>query len=71
MYLENPKEAPDKISELIEFSKVAGYKNQYMNVSCISFYLCVRYICKFSRKMYRTQHRLVLMAEIYCSGVGS
>ena len=36
LYIENPKDSIRKLLELIsEFSKVAGYKNQYTEVTCI------------------------------------
>ena len=39
LYLENPKDSIRKLLELIsEFSKVAGYKNQYTEITCISIY---------------------------------
>ena len=39
LYTENPKDSIRKLLELIsEFSKVAGYKNQYSEISCIPIY---------------------------------
>ena len=39
LYTENPKDSIRKLLELIsEFSKVAGYKNQYSEISCIRIY---------------------------------
>ena len=39
LYIENPKDSIRKFLELInEFSKVAGYKNQYTEITCISTY---------------------------------
>ena len=39
VYIENPKDSIRKLLELIsEFSKVAGYKNQYTEIICISIY---------------------------------
>ena len=39
LYIENPKDSIKKLLELIsEFSKVAGYKNQYTEIICISIY---------------------------------
>ena len=39
LYLENPKDSIRKLVELISvFSKVAGYKNQYTEITCISIY---------------------------------
>ena len=39
LYTENPKDSIRKLLELIsEFSKVAGYKNQYTEITCISIY---------------------------------
>ena len=39
LYIENPKDSIRKLLELIsEFSKVAGYKNQYTEITCISIY---------------------------------
>ena len=39
LYIEYPKDSIRKSLELIsEFSKVAGYKNQYTEISCISIY---------------------------------
>ena len=39
LYIENPKDSIRKLLELIsEFSKVAGYKNQYTEIICISIY---------------------------------
>ena len=39
LYIENPKDSIRKLLELIsEFSKVAGYKNQYTVITCISIY---------------------------------
>ena len=39
LYIENPKDSIRKLLELIsEFSKVAGYKNQYIEVTCIPVY---------------------------------
>ena len=36
LYTENPKDTIRKLVELIgEFSKVAGYKNQYTEITCI------------------------------------
>ena len=36
VYTENPKDTIRKLLELIgEFSKVAGYKNQYTEITCI------------------------------------
>ena len=36
LYIENPKDSIRKLLKLIsEFSKVAGYKNQYTEVTCI------------------------------------
>ena len=38
-YTENPKDTIRKLLELIsEFSKVAGHKNQYTEITCISIY---------------------------------
>ena len=37
LYIENPKDSIRKLLELIsEFSKVAKYKNQYTEITCIS-----------------------------------
>ena len=37
LYIENPKDSIRKLLERIsEFSKVAGYKNQYTEITCIS-----------------------------------
>ena len=39
LYIENPKDRIRKLLELIsEFSKVAGHKNQYTVITCISIY---------------------------------
>jgi len=39
LYIENPKDSIRKLLELIsEFSKVAGYKIQYTEITCISIY---------------------------------
>ena len=39
LYTEIPKDSIRKLLELIsEFSKVAGYKNQYTEITCISIY---------------------------------
>ena len=39
LYIENPKDSIRKLLELIsEFSKVAGYKNQYTEITCKSIY---------------------------------
>ena len=39
LYVENPTVSIRKLLELIsEFSKVAGYKNQYTEITCISIY---------------------------------
>ena len=39
LYVENPKDSIRKLLELIsEFSKVAGYKNQYRAITCIYIY---------------------------------
>ena len=39
LYIENPKNTIRKLLELIsEFSKVAGYKIQYTEITCISIY---------------------------------
>ena len=39
LYIENPKASIRKLLELIsEFSKVAGYKIQYTEITCISIY---------------------------------
>ena len=39
VYIENPEDSIRKLLELIsEFSKVAGYKNQYTEITCISIY---------------------------------
>ena len=39
LYVEDPKDSIRKLLELIsEFSKVAGYKNQYTKITCISIY---------------------------------
>ena len=39
LYIENPRDSIRKLLELInEFSKVAGYKNQYTEITCISTY---------------------------------
>ena len=39
LYIENPKDSIRKLLELIsEFSKVARYKNQYTEITCISIY---------------------------------
>ena len=39
LWIENPKDSIRKLLELIsEFSKVAGYKNQYTEIICISIY---------------------------------
>ena len=39
LYTVNPKDTIRKLLELIsEFSKVAGYKNQYTEVTCIPVY---------------------------------
>ena len=39
LYIENPEDSIRKLLELIsEFSKVAGYKNQYTEIICISIY---------------------------------
>ena len=36
LYIENPKDSIRKLLELIgEFSKAAGYKNQYTEITCI------------------------------------
>ena len=36
LYTENPKDTIRKLLELLgEFSKVAGYKNQYTEITCI------------------------------------
>ena len=38
-YINIPKDSIRKLLELIsEFSKVAGYKNQYSEISCIRIY---------------------------------
>ena len=76
MCLEDPKEAPDKISELMkEFSKVAGYKINIRHQLC--FFLPVSresprppHLWKFTRT-YRTQWRVVLMAKLSYSNGGS
>ena len=37
LYSEDPKGSPLKLLQLLnKFSKVAGYKNQYVKISCIS-----------------------------------
>ena len=37
LYIENPKESVGKLLEIINnYSKVAGYKNQLIEISCIS-----------------------------------
>ena len=39
LYIANPKDSIRKSLELIsEFSKVSGYKNQYIEITCISIY---------------------------------
>ena len=39
LYIENPKDSIRKLLELIgEFSKAAGYKNQYTEITCNSIY---------------------------------
>ena len=39
LYIENPKDSIKKLLELIgEFSKAAGYKNQYTEITCNSIY---------------------------------
>ena len=39
LYIENPKDSIRKLLQLIsEFSKYAGYKNQYTEITCISIY---------------------------------
>ena len=39
LYIENPKDSIRKLLELIsEFSQVAGYKNQYTEITNISIY---------------------------------
>ena len=39
LYIEDPKDSIRKLLELIsEFSKVAGYKNQYRAITCIYIY---------------------------------
>ena len=39
LYTKNPKDSIRKLLELIsEFSKVAGYKNQYTEITCIPIY---------------------------------
>ena len=39
LYTENPKDSIRKLLQLIsEFSKYAGYKNQYTEITCISIY---------------------------------
>ena len=36
LYIENPKDPTKKLPEVInEFSKVAGYKNKYVEIGCI------------------------------------
>ena len=39
LYIENPKDSIRKLLQLIsEFSKYAGYKNQYTEITCIPIY---------------------------------
>ena len=39
LYTENPKDSTKKLLELInKFSQVAGYKNQYTKISCVSIH---------------------------------